>query len=87
METLLARAFREITDGALGDAILEVGIHATEGELLPRIVAGLLEGIVMEAPIVAVVVEDLHAVLGGECLEGTFGSESFRGCTIFEVEG
>ncbi len=41
----------------------------------------------MEAPIVAVVVEDLHAVLGGECLEGTFGSESFRGCTIFEVKG
>ena len=73
MEQLLARALREIADGALGNAILEVGIHATEGELLSRVVAGLLEGVVLEAPVVAVVVEDLHAVLSGECLKGAFG--------------
>ena len=73
VEQLLARALREIVDGALGDAILKVGIHATEGELLSRIVAGLLEGVVLEVPVVAVVVEDLHAVLSSECLEGTFG--------------
>jgi len=78
VEQLLAHALREIADGALGDAILKVGIHAAEGELLSRVVAGLLEGIVMEAPIVTVVVEDLHAMLGGKCLEGAFGSESFR---------
>ena len=76
------RALQEIADGALGDAILEVGIHTAEGELLSCVVAGLLEGVVVEAPIVAVVVEDLHAVLGGKCLEGAFGSESFRGCII-----
>ena len=68
MEQLLARALQEIADGALGDAVLKMGIHATEGELLLRVVAGLLEGIVVEAPVDTVVVEYLHAVLGGECL-------------------
>jgi len=66
VEQLLARALREIADGALGDAILEVGIHAAEGELLSRVVAGLLEGVVMEAPVNTVVVEYLHTVLGGK---------------------
>jgi len=41
MEQLLAGALQEIADRALGDAILEVGIDAAEGELLSRIVAGL----------------------------------------------
>ncbi len=43
MEQLLACALREVADGALGDSILEVGIDATEGELLSRVVVGLLE--------------------------------------------
>jgi len=73
VEQLLALALREIADGVLVDAILEVGIDSAEGELLSRIVAGLSEGIVLETPVIAVVVEDLHAVLGGECLEGAFG--------------
>ena len=73
VEQLLACAFREIADRALGDAILEMGIHAAEGELLSRVVAGLLQGVVLEVPIIAVVMEDFHAVLGGECLEGAFG--------------
>ena len=76
------RALQEIADGVLGDAILEVGIHAAEGELLLRVVVGLLEGIVLEARVVAVVVEDLHAMLGCECLGGAFGSKSFRGCIV-----
>ncbi len=66
MEQLLA-------DGALGDAILEVGIDTAEGELLLCIVAGLLEGVVVEAPVVAVVMLDPRAVLGGKGLEGPFG--------------
>ena len=77
MEQLLVRALREIADGALGNAIMEMGIHTAEGGLLSCVVAGLLEGVVMEAPVVAVVVEDRHAVLGGECLEGAIGSESY----------
>ena len=73
MEQLLACALGEIADGALGDAILEVGIDAAEGELLPGVVAGLLEGVVVEAPVVAVVVLYPHAVLSGKCLKGAFG--------------
>ena len=73
MEQLLAGALQEIADRVFGDAILEVGIEAAEGELLSRIVAGLSEGIVLETPVIAVLVEDFHAVLGGECLEGAFG--------------
>ncbi len=73
VEQLLASAFGEVADGALGDAILEVGIDAAEGELLSCIVAGLLEGIVKDATIVAVVVLDLHTMFGGEGLEGAFG--------------
>jgi hypothetical protein len=59
-----------------------MGIHAAEGELLSRFLAGLFEGVVLEAPIVAVVVEYPHAVLGGECLKGAFGSKSFRRCIV-----
>jgi hypothetical protein len=56
MEQLLLCAYQEVPDGSLGDAILEVGIYPTEGELLPCFVACLSEGIVMEASIVAMVV-------------------------------
>ncbi len=59
-----------------------MGIHAAEGELLSCFVAGLFEVVVLEAPIVAVVVEYPHAVLGSECLEGAFGSKSFRICIL-----
>jgi hypothetical protein len=79
VEQLLACALREIADRALGDAILEVGIDAAEGELLSGVVAGLLEGVVIESPIVAVVMLDSHAVLGGEGLEGAFGLDSLLG--------
>jgi hypothetical protein len=74
---LLACALGEVADGALGDAILEVGVYATEGKLLACVVACLLEGIVVEAPIVAVVVLDSNSMLGSECLEGAFGGDGF----------
>jgi hypothetical protein len=73
VEQLLECALREIADGALGDAALEVGIDATEGELLSRVVAGLLESVVVETPVVAMVMLDAYAVLGGEGLEGALG--------------
>ncbi len=77
VQQLLARALQEITDGALGDAILEVGIYATEGELLARIVARLLECIVRESTVVAVIMLNFYAVLGGEGLKGMFGGNGF----------
>jgi hypothetical protein len=40
---------------------------------LPGVVAGLLEGVVVVAPVVAVVVLYPHAVLSGKCLKGAFG--------------
>ncbi len=56
MEQLLPCAFQEVSDGLHGDAVLEVDIYPTEGELLPCFVACLLEGIVVEASIVTMVV-------------------------------
>ena len=61
----------------LGNAILEVGVYATEGKLLAGVMACLFEGVVGETPIVAVIVLDLNAVLGGEGLEGVFGGDCF----------
>ncbi len=46
VQKLLACALGEVADGALGDAILEVGVYATEGKLLVRVMACLFEGIV-----------------------------------------
>jgi hypothetical protein len=40
----------------LGNAILEVCVHAKKGELLLHIVADLLDGTLVELPVVAVVV-------------------------------
>ena len=77
VQELLACAFGEVADRALGNAILEVGVYATEGKLLACIVACLPEGIVGEAPIVAVVVLDPNAMLGSEGLEGAFGGDGF----------
>jgi hypothetical protein len=48
---LLACALGEVTNAALGDAILEVGVYATEGKLLAGIVACLFEGVVVETPL------------------------------------
>ncbi len=55
-----------------------MGVYATEGKLLACAVACLLEGVVGEAPIVAVVVLDPNAMLGSEGLEGAFGGDSFN---------
>jgi hypothetical protein len=77
MQQLVARALQEIADGALGDAVLEVSIYASEGELLARIVACLLECIVEESTIVTVIMLNFYAVLGGKGLEGVFGGDGF----------
>ena len=45
MQQLLACAFREVADGVLGDAILKVGVHATEGMLLARVVTCLFNSL------------------------------------------
>jgi hypothetical protein len=79
VQQLLVRAFQEIADGALGDTILEMGVHATEGEFLARFVARLLERIVRELTVVAVIMLNFYAVLGSKGLKGMFGSNGFGG--------
>jgi hypothetical protein len=74
MKQLLTRALQEVADGLLGDAILKVCVYATEGKLLALFVTGLFESLVGKSPIVAMVMLNLHAVLGGKGLEGSFGS-------------
>ncbi len=46
LQQLLVHALQEVSDRAFGYAILEVSIHATEGELLALLVAGLIESVV-----------------------------------------
>ncbi len=74
---MLVRTLWEIADGALDNAILEVSIYGTEGKLLVRVVACLLERIVGESTIVAVIMLNFYTVLGGRGLKGTFGGNGF----------
>jgi hypothetical protein len=75
MKQSLAHALCEVADGSLGDAILEVRIQATKGELLLCIVTCLWEGVVVDFPIAAVVVEDFHSMFGHVLLKGKLGGE------------
>jgi hypothetical protein len=79
MQELLLRTLSEIPDGFLCNAILEVGIDPTEGELLSLGAAAVLEGVVCKSSVVAVVVEDADTVLLGEVLEGLLGFHGFLG--------
>ncbi len=82
MEQLLLCAFQEVLDGLLGNAILKVGIDPTEGELFPCVVACLLEGVVMEASVVAVIMEDLDSVFCRVLLKGKLGGGCFVGLVV-----
>ena len=64
-------------NAALGNAILEVGVYATEGKLLACVMARLFEGIVGELPIVTVVVLDSDTVFSSKGLKGAFGGDGF----------
>jgi hypothetical protein len=57
--------------------IVKVRIHTTKAKLLSRIVACLLEGVVEELPVVAVVVENFHSMFGQVLLKGKLGGECF----------
>ncbi len=75
MKQLLMRALQEVADGLLGNAILKVCIYATEGKLLVLFMTGLFECVVRKLPIVAIVMLNFYAVIGGEGLEGMFGGD------------
>ena len=77
MQQLFACVFGEVADGALSNAILKVGVYATEGELLACVMTCLFEDVVGKSPIVTAVVVDSDAVFGSEGLKGAFGSDGF----------
>jgi hypothetical protein len=79
MEELLPCNLPEVSDGFLCNAILEVGIDSTEGELLSFGAAAVLEGVVCKSSVVAVVVEDADTVLFGEVLKGLLGFHGLLG--------
>ncbi len=79
MKQLLMRALQEVAVGLPGDAISKVCIYATEGKLLVLFVAGLFERVIRKLPVVAMVMLNFYAVLGGKGLEGTFGSDGLDG--------
>ncbi len=77
VQQLLARTLRGVADGALSNAILEMSIDATEGELLALLAACLLECIDGKPTVVAVVMLNFYAMLSGKGLEGAFGGNGF----------
>ncbi len=77
MKQLFPRAFQEVPDGLLGDAILKVGIDSTEGELLPCVVACLSEGVVTEVSVIAVIMQDHDSVFCSILLKGELGGKCF----------
>ncbi len=81
VEQSLPHALQEIANGLLGDAILEVCIYTTKGKLLSCLMTCLLEGVVMESPVVAVVVFDSDSVLGRVLLKGKLG----RNCLCQQI--
>ncbi len=69
VKQLLTRALREVVDGLLSNAILKVCVYATEGKLLALFVTGLFECVIGKLPIVAMVMLNFNAVLGGKGLK------------------
>ena len=82
VQELLARAVRQVANRAFRDPILEMGVHAAQSKSLSRSLACLFEGVVLESAIVAVVMRNFDAVVGGELLEGALGLDCFVGSKI-----
>ena len=62
-----------------------MGIDASEGETLTAVVAGLPKSIVIEASVVAMIMLDADAVLGGKGFERTFGGDGLD-CGIADLK-
>ena len=77
VEELLPCTLSEVPDGFFCNAVLEMSIDSAEGETLPLCTAAVLEAVVCKLSIVAVVVEDMDAVLLGKVLEGFLGFHCF----------
>ncbi len=78
MQELLPPALREVVNGPLCNSILEMGIYSAKGEFLSRFLARADKGGVCKAPIIAVVMGDLDAVLGGKMLKRALGVDGLQ---------
>ena len=80
MEELLLCTLSKVPDGLFCNAILEVGVDPKKGEPLPLCTAAIFEGNVCKLSAVAVVVEDVDAMLLGKVFKGSVGFHClFRG--------
>jgi hypothetical protein len=77
VKQLLVRALQEVSDGLLGNIILEVSAHATKSKLLSCVLACLSEGVVLKLPVVAVIMEDFYSMFVHVLLKGKLGSKCF----------
>ena len=77
VQELLASALREVADGLLGDAILEVRIYPAKGELLALGLACLTEEAVGKSTIITVVVGNTDAMLSGKLFKGVLRIDGF----------
>jgi hypothetical protein len=66
VKQLLTPALQEVVDGSLSNAILEVSVYATEGELLALLVACVSECIVGETTVVTMTMLNFYAVMGAK---------------------
>jgi hypothetical protein len=64
-------------NGLLSNAVFEVSIYPTKDELLPCIVACLLEVVVVKSLIVAMIVQDLDSVFCRLLFKGKLGIKCF----------
>jgi hypothetical protein len=80
VQQLFPRALGEVTDGLLGNPILEMSVDATESDSLLSVLACCFEVVVCKAAVVTMVMLDANAVLLGESLKSVFRSDSLLGC-------
>ena len=72
----LAGGLRQVADGLLSNAILEVSVDTTEGQSLATRMAVCHKGIVLESAIVGMIVLDGDSVVAGKAFEGLLGTDS-----------
>ncbi len=73
MKQLVAHALQEVTNSSLGDAMLEMRVYPTKGELLSCVLACHAECVVKQPSVVTVVVEDFYSVLCSKLFKSNHG--------------
>ena len=79
---MLPSALADIANCTLGNAALEMGIHSAEGKTLAAFVACLLEGVIVKLSVVAAIMLDANAMLGGKGLKCSPGGNGLDGGVI-----